>query len=160
METKHPAIQPSRLPGRGIWSVHEAIDRLFDNLMRGFEIEPLEPWRVGMEGLVSVDVSETDREVVIAADLPGMDKEDLDVTVTRDRLIIKGEKKEEREEKNKGYFRKERFFGTVYREIPLPCEVLTDKAGAEFKKGVLYISLPKSSEVLRETRRIPIKAAA
>jgi HSP20 family protein len=156
MEIKHlaPTARPAE---RGLWSIHDAIDRMFDDFFRGYEIEPLR-WEAGT-ALPSVDVAETDKEITVSADLPGMDEKDIEVSLSKDRLVIKGEKKEEKEEKKKDYYRKERRFGSVYREISLPCEVVTDKAAAEFKKGVLTITLPKSPAVLQETRKIPVKGA-
>ena len=73
-------------------------------------------------------------------------------------LTIKGEKKEEKEDKGKNYYRVERSYGSFQRSIPLPCEVETDKVEATFKKGVLNISLPKTAEAQKQRKKITVKA--
>ncbi len=146
---------------RAMGSIHEAIDRLFDDWFNGFEMETLpvfEGRRWGTD-IPKVDVAEGDKEFKVTAELPGIDEKDIDIEMARDRLIIKAEKKEEKEEKHKNYFRKERSFGAIHREIPLPTEILADKASAEFKKGVLTITLPKSPEAQKELVRIPVKGS-
>lgn len=132
------------------------IDSIFDRFFRGFELEPFR----GRFGAFSpsIDVKESDKEISVSAELPGMDEKDIDVSLTRDSLTIKGEKKEEKEEKGKDYYRMERSFGSFSRTIPLPAEVDLDKAKAEFKKGVLTVTLPKSEKALKETKKIPVKA--
>jgi HSP20 family protein len=102
-------------------------------------------------------VSETDKEIKVSAELPGMDDKDIDVSLTRDALTIKGEKKEEKEDKGKDYYKMERSYGSFTRSIPLPVEVDTDKVQATFKKGVLEITLPKTAKAIQETKKIPIK---
>lgn len=155
MEIKHLVPTIARTPERGLWSIHDAIDHIFDDFFRGYELEPLK-FGNGLN-VPSMDVAETDKEITVSAELPGMDEKDIEVSLSKDRLVIKGEKKEEKEEQKKDYYRKERRFGSVYRELALPCDVVTEKATAEFKKGVLNIMLPKSTEALKETRKIPIK---
>jgi HSP20 family protein len=103
-------------------------------------------------------VSETDKEIKVSAELPGMDEKDIDVSLTRDSLTIKGEKKQETEDKGEDYYRMERSYGSFTRSIPLPIEVDTDKVQATFKKGVLEITLPKTARAIQETRKIPVKA--
>jgi HSP20 family protein len=156
MEIRHIA-PTARSSERGLWSIHDAIDRMFEDFFRGQDVEPLR-WEAGAS-LPSIDVAETDKEITVSADLPGMDEKDVEVSLSKDRLVIKGEKKEEKEEKKKDYYRRERRFGSVYREIALPCDVATEKATAEFKRGVLNIVLPKSTDALKESRKVPIKGA-
>ncbi|GLS28456.1 Hsp20/alpha crystallin family protein [Mesorhizobium albiziae] len=91
-------------------------------------------------------------------ELPGIDQEDVDVSLTDRALTIKGEKKSEREESRKGYHVSERSYGSFYRSIPLPSGVDTDKANAEFKNGVLTVSLPKTREALSRGKKIEVKA--
>ena len=93
--------------------------------------------------LPRVDVSETDQEVHIAAELPGLEENDVDVTLERGVLTIKGEKKFEEEDKEKDYHRVERSYGLFQRSIPLPVEVDADRVDATFKNGVLRVVLPK-----------------
>ncbi|HEX5037865.1 MAG TPA: Hsp20/alpha crystallin family protein [bacterium] len=147
-----------RRPGRGLWSVHEALDRMIGDFFGETGIEPFPARALDGFQIPSVDIAETDKELTVSAELPGMDEKSIEVSLNRDRLVIKGEKKEEEEEKKKGYYRKERRFGSVYREIDLPCEVMADKVGATFAKGVLKITLPKTAQALKENVRIPVKA--
>jgi HSP20 family protein len=87
-----------------------------------------------------------------------MDEKDIDVSLTRDTLTIKGEKKEEKEEQGKDYYRMERSYGSFTRSVPLPVEVDTDKVQATFKKGVLDITLPKTARAIQETKKVPVKS--
>ncbi len=136
--------------------LRQEINSLFDYFFRGFEIEPFR----GRFGAFtpSIDVKESDKDISVIAELPGMDEKDIDVSLTRDALTIKGEKKEEKEEKRKDYYRMERTFGSFTRTIPLPTEIDVDKVKAEFKKGVLTVTLPKSEKAIKETKKIPVKA--
>jgi HSP20 family protein len=102
-----------------------------------------------------VDISENDKEVRISAELPGVDEKDLEVSVTEDSISIRGEKKEEKEEKNGERRYVERSYGSFQRRLPLPSEVDASKAKATFKKGVLTITVPKSASV-QKARKISI----
>jgi HSP20 family protein len=93
-----------------------------------------------------LDVSETDKELHISAELPGMKEEDIDVEFSGDTLRIRGEKKDERDEKQHNFHRIERSFGMFERAIPIPVEVDREQAQATFKNGVLTITLPKSEK--------------
>ncbi len=104
-----------------------------------------------------LDVSETDNGLEIVADLPGMDKKDINVSLEENLLTIKGEKKEEKERKDKHYHTIERRSGSFYRAIRLPVEVEKDKVEAAFKDGVLTLRLPKSKESTKKVAQIEIK---
>lgn len=104
-----------------------------------------------------LDVSETDNGLEIVADLPGMDKKDINVSLEDNLLTIKGEKKEEKESKDKHYHTIERRSGSFYRAIRLPVEVEKDKVEAAFKDGVLTLRLPKSKEAKKKVAQIEIK---
>jgi len=131
------------------------MDSLFNNFFRGFDLEPFES-RMGAFS-PKVDVTENEKEIKISAELPGMDEKDIDVSLQNDMLTIKGEKKEEKEDKGKDYYRMERSYGSFSRTIPLPVEVETDKVEAKFKKGVLGITLPKTAKAVAETKKISVK---
>jgi HSP20 family protein len=103
-----------------------------------------------------VDVTETDKEVKVCAEIPGVDANDIEVSVDDGRLTIKGEKKHEQEEKEKGQYRMERSYGSFERAIPLPTEVDESKARAEFKRGVLRLTLPKRAGAQRRRKKIPV----
>ena len=132
------------------------MNRLFDNFFRGFDIEPFEKRFGAFQP--DIDVTETDKEIKVSAELPGMDDKDIDVSLTRDSLTIKGEKKEEKEEKKKDFYRMERSYGSFSRTIPIPVEIDTEKAKAQFKKGVLTITLPKTAKAIKDTKKIQVKA--
>jgi len=103
-----------------------------------------------------VDLEEGDKEIVVKADLPGVDPTNVEVTVANDMLTIRGEKKEEREEKKKNFHRTERFVGQFYRSIPLPAGADADKVAAEASKGVISIRIPKKPEV--QAKKIAVAA--
>lgn len=135
------------------------INRVFDDFWSRFDRS------AGVSnGLLSVtgprtDVTETDEAVDVSVELPGMDEKDIDVSLSDDVLTIRGEKKAEREEKKKGYYLAERSYGSFYRSIPLPPGVDSEKAEAQFKKGVLTVSLPKTPEAQAKVRKIEVKAS-
>jgi len=107
----------------------------------------------------SVDVKESDKEFIIRAELPGVEEKDIDVTVTNDAVTIKGEKKEEKEDKGKNYYYMERSYGSFNRVIPLSAETEAGKAEASFKNGVLNITVPKSANSKTKGTKVPIKAS-
>ena len=101
-----------------------------------------------------------DDDIAVSAELPGLEEKDVDVTLTDNVLLIRGEKKHEKEEKERGYTYTERSYGSFERRIPIDAEVLSDKVSAVFKNGVLTVTLPKSPEAQKHVRRIPIGGAA
>lgn len=103
-----------------------------------------------------VDIEETDKELLVKADLPGVEPKNVEITVRDGMLTLKGERKEEREKKEKTYHRVERFVGSFYREIPLPSGTDPDKISAETAKGVITISIPKKPEA--QPKKIAVKA--
>ena len=105
--------------------------------------------------LPSVDVSETKNDVVVKAELPGMDPKDIEVTLSDGHLMIKGQKKHEKEEKDEDYHFVERSYGSFVRAVHLPKEVKHDKISASYKNGVLKVVLPKSEEA--KTKELKIK---
>jgi len=133
-------------------SLREAMDRLFEESF----IRPRKRWPApfGAETL-AVDMYETPEEVVITTALPGVDPEDVDVSVIGDAMIIKGESKAEEEVAQENYIRRERRYGSFSRALRLPASVVTGKATADFSKGILTLRLPKVEEV--KPKRIVIK---
>lgn len=134
---------------------HEEMNRLFDDFWRDFD--------GGSFGLSSsinfprIEMSETDKEFRIEAELPGMDEDDVELLLQDGVLTIRGEKKSEREDKSRRL--SERFYGRFERQIPLPVDVEQDRVSASFKKGVLQVTLPKSAEAVDRVKRIPIKGS-
>jgi HSP20 family protein len=131
------------------------MDALFDNFFGGFRGEPFANRFSTFNP--NVDVMEGDKEIVVSAELPGMDEKDIYVSIQKDALTIKGEKKAEREEKGRDYYRMERSYGSFSRTIPLPAEVDMDKVEAQFKKGVLKVTLPKTADAVKESKKISVK---
>lgn len=102
-----------------------------------------------------LDFFETEKEYLAQMDLPGMDKEDIQVTIENHQLIVSGERNEEKSDENKNYHRMERSHGSFYRSIPLPDNVKADAIDAEVKNGVLMVHIPKSKN--RKAKTIKIK---
>jgi HSP20 family protein len=132
------------------------MDKVFDNFSRGFELESFRK----APGMFQpkVNVADGEKEIMVTVEIPGMDEKDIELSLTKDALTIKGEKKEEKEEKGKNYHRMERSYGSFSRTLLLPVEINTDKAEAAYKKGVLTIILPKTEKAVKETKKIPIKS--
>jgi HSP20 family protein len=105
----------------------------------------------------SLDVRESDEAIVVEAELPGVDAEKVEVSITDDVLVIAGEKKEEREEEREGYRHSERRFGSFRRTVTLPTSVDREKVAADYDNGVLTIRLEKSEEEV--TKKIPVTLA-
>jgi HSP20 family protein len=138
-------------------SLQNDINRAFDNFWRGFDLPSTSSsWSLSMP---SVDVSETDKEIEVTAELPGMDEKDIDVSLAEGVLTIRGEKKSEVEKKEKDYYLQERTFGSVERVVPLPDAVDLDSANATFKNGVLTVKLAKRPEAMAATKRIAVRRA-
>jgi len=139
-------------PFRELMSLREAMDRLFEESF----IRPREAWLApfGAETL-AVDMYETPEDVVVRTALPGVDPEDVDVSVIGDTLTIKGESKAEEEVAEDNYIRRERRYGAFSRSLHLPTSVVANKATADFSKGILTLRLPKAEEV--KPKRIQIK---
>ena len=117
-------------------------------------------WWPGPEvgiGAFAVDLFDDKGDVVAKVELPGMEKDDVEVNVTDSRLTIRGEKKKEEETKDENYYRCERSYGSFSRTIDLPREVETDKARASFKNGVLEIRIPKTEAAKRKEKRIKVE---
>lgn len=138
-----------------LYRLRKEMDSLFDDFFRGFDLEPSFEHRIGSFN-PTVDVSENDKEIKVTAELPGIEEKEIDVTLNRNTITIKGEKKEEKEDTGKDYYRMERSYGSFSRSIPLPSEIELDKASAKFKKGVLTIKIPKTAKAIEEKKKIPI----
>jgi HSP20 family protein len=141
-------------------SLHKEMDRLFEDFWKGsgpqhYAKQPL------FEGALTprVDESEDDKAIHVKVELPGMDEKDVDITLANGVLTIRGEKKRDEEEKGKDWYRSERSFGVFRRSLPIPVDVDEGKIEAKFRKGILYIELPKTEEARSKIKHIPVKAA-
>lgn len=138
-------------------SLQREIDNVFKDFGRG-----LPAWG-GLGGdtmPLKVNVAETDKVLEVTADLPGVEAKDIDVKLSNGVLTIKGEKKFEKDEKQKDYRMVERSYGFFERSFTVPTEVLADKVEASFDKGVLKILLPKAPEAQAKVQKIEVKPAA
>lgn len=145
---------------RDMDALHREMDRLFEDFWRGGDRPSLlsESWAM-RDISPRVDETEDDKAFHVKVELPGMDQEDVEVTLSDGLLTIRGEKKQEEEEKGKDFYRKERSFGAFRRTLPVPGEVDESKIEASFKKGVLSIELPKTVEAQKKVKHIDVKAA-
>jgi HSP20 family protein len=131
--------------------IRREMDRLWDSFLEEGHVRRAGDW------LPSIDVSETKSDLVIKAELPGMDPKDIDISMNNGFLTIKGEKKHEREEKEENYHVVERGYGSFTRSVRLPKEVQSDKITASFKNGVLRVTLPKSEEAKKKEIKIKVE---
>jgi HSP20 family protein len=137
------------------------MNQLFEDFFRRpFDLSPFREESSLAGGFIpQMDVSETDKEINISAELPGMNADDIDISMTGNSLTIKGEKKSEKEEKGERYYRSERSYGSFRRSVPLPEEVQEEKIEATYKNGVLKVTLPKSPLAQKGTKQIEIKTS-
>jgi HSP20 family protein len=157
-ESKTPALYRD---GDPFMALHREVNRLFDDVFRGFDQFPMgrfpslassrSNW-----GWPNVEVSDTDKEIRVTAELPGLEEKDVEVTLDDDVLTIRGEKRSESEDGPRQF--SERFYGQFERRIPLGTEVEEDKAEARFKNGVLTITMPKTERARSKNKRISINS--
>jgi len=139
-------------------SLHNEIDKVFHDFtqsvgstnQRGNDNPLMSP---------VINVAETDQALELTAELPGVDQKDVDVTVLDNRLTIQAEKKIEEEDKSKDYHVVERSYGKFARSLSLPFNVDPDKIDAQFKNGILTVTLPKPPEVAAKTHKVKVKNA-
>lgn len=171
-----PKSEDSKLAERivqhPLLSLREEVDRLFDDFFSGFSLGPfgrrafeMEPFR-RLESKIStfggvlprMDISESDTEFVLTAELPGLDEKDIEVELSDGVLTIEGEKKEKKEEKKKDYHLMERHYGSIRRSYRVPVEVNEDKVSASFDRGVLTVTMPKATP-RKKAKKVPIKGS-
>jgi HSP20 family protein len=141
-------------------SFRREVDRIFDDFFSGFGPRAVGS-AVGSWGAPtpSMDVTENDKEIVITAEMPGLDDKDFEVTVAGDLLTLKGEKKAQHEQRNDDGYYIERRFGSFSRSVRLPFEVKDEEVEADYEKGLLTIRVPKPADMQREARRIEVRTA-
>jgi HSP20 family protein len=153
-------------PARAL-SPFEAMERRMEQMERMFEDFFPSPWKRGLglpsllgksmwaeEWMPKADLIDRDNEIVVRAELPGVEKDDLDLTVTDNTVTIKGETKKEEKEEKGDYYRSETSRGSFMRTFALPSEVDGSKANAEFKNGILELTLPKVEKSKRHSIKI------
>jgi HSP20 family protein len=137
-------------------TLHREMNRLFDDAFRGFDLNPLGTDRLfdrATGGWPNIEVSETDKEVKVTAELPGLEDKDVQVELANGELAIRGEKQTETEDKDRLF--SERYYGRFERRIPVD-DVEEDKVNASFKNGVLTVTLPKSPTAQQKVKRIAV----
>ncbi|HYZ63934.1 MAG TPA: Hsp20/alpha crystallin family protein [Acetobacteraceae bacterium] len=157
--------QASSDGGDPVSALQANVNRAFDDFLRMFPM-PL-PGGLGnwpttlleQGGAFQVDVQQTDKEVKITAELPGVEEGDIDVRVSDGMLTIAAEKKSGGETERDGFILRERSIGRVERTLPLPDGVDADAAQASFKNGVLTVTIPKTSQAQADTKRIPVQSS-
>ncbi|MBI3975486.1 MAG: Hsp20/alpha crystallin family protein [Armatimonadetes bacterium] len=135
-------------------SLRESMERLFDDFFtRRPAGRPLAPamWEP------AVEVFETEGEVVFRAEMPGIDPQSVDVTVSEDSLTLKAEARAEAEQKGRNYYRRELRYGAFQRSVALPTSVQTDQAKAAFKNGILEVRIPKAERAKAKTVRVEVE---
>jgi HSP20 family protein len=140
-------------PFRDLSDVQSEMNRLFDSFF-GRPSAAAAPERVWAP---AVDMYETQNELVISAELPGLDEKDIRLSITGDMLTLKGERQWSQEAKENGLYRSERWFGKFERTLPLPIPVQADKVKATYRDGVLTVSLPKAEEIKPKEIKIEVQ---
>ena len=131
-----------KLPNRS--EVRDIFEDAVEDFFESWGLEPR--WQSEVAISPALDVSETDTEYKVTAELPGMSRDDIDVTLDQGRLTISGTKEEEQKEEKENYVRTERSYGSFTRTVPLPATVDEENIEANFKDGVLSLRLPKTEE--------------
>ncbi|MGE7157098.1 Hsp20/alpha crystallin family protein [Methylorubrum rhodesianum] len=147
---------PNRMrdePASPLLMLHREMNRLFDDVFSGFGTEAFAPAMRNL-GWPSVEVVETEQGLRVSAELPGLDEKDVELFIEEGILRLRGEKRSETSDKERGYT--ERSYGRFERSLALPFAVEEDKAEASFKNGVLSVTLPRSAKTPERGRRIAI----
>jgi len=139
-------------PFRDFERMRREMDRLWDSF---FQRKPTDGKEE--EFLPALDLSETENELVVKCEIPGMERKDIDISLSDSTLTIKGEKKQEREEKKADYHLVERSYGSFTRSVQLPKEIRSDKISASYKNGILTVTLSKSEEAKKKEVKIPVQ---
>jgi HSP20 family protein len=156
--------QGGRMPTRytdPFHSFRSEMDRLFDTFMTGLpSVTSLRQGFPAAEGLTpTLDVRENDKEIIVKADLPGIDEKDIHLTFHDGVLTLRGEKKSERSDERENYHLMERSYGSFQRAIRVPETINEDNVEARFDKGVLTVTLPKRPEMVKAQKKIEIKSS-
>jgi HSP20 family protein len=140
------------------FSFRREVDRMFDDFFSGFGRRAVgAPFGSWATPTPSLDLTETEKEIVVTAEMPGLDDKDFEVNVSGDVLTLKGEKKAEHEHRNGDAYYMERRFGSFSRSVRLPFEPQDEKVDARYEKGVLTIRVPKPADMQRQVRRIEVR---
>jgi HSP20 family protein len=140
---------------RDMLSLREAMDKLFEESFVGPQWRSL--WQAEGGATLAMDVYETGEALVVSAPVPGIKPEEVEITITGNTLVIKGESKAEQREEQGNYLRQEVRYGSFQRSLQLPVDVQSDKADALFENGMLKLTLPKAEQAKPKSIKINIK---
>lgn len=159
---KEAELVKHEAPAGPLEEARQRIDELFDNFFDGFGVPRMFPTRRFGSTVAdlspSFDITETEDDVKVTAELPGMDEKDIEVNLDNNVLTIRGEKREERDETKKNYHVRERSYGGFERSFPLPEGLDREHVRATFKKGVLDVTLHKTERAKAQSKKIAITA--
>jgi HSP20 family protein len=139
-------------------SLHREVNRLFDDVFRGFDgLSAFGRFPSLRPGWPNVEISDTDKDIRVSAEVPGLEEKDIEVLLEDGVLVLRGEKKSETEDKDRQF--SERFYGRFERRIAVGSDVEQDKVNATFKNGVLTVILPKTERAQSRAKRIAINGS-
>jgi len=142
--------------GESLYDVRREMNRLFDDFFRSTDLRA--PFAQERSFTPSINVTESDESIEVTVELPGIGEDDIDLTLSRQGLTIRGEKREEKEDEGKNYYTRERSYGYFRRSIPISVDAIDqDKVEATFDKGILTVTLPKHEKAQSVTKRIEVK---
>ncbi len=157
-----PHQQPSNMNVESpLLNLQRDIDRMFDNFLQGFNVPySVRPAGINAMAAPRINITETRDAYQISAELPGVEEQDVDISLSGDVLTIKGERREEQESSERNYHRIESAYGAFQRSITLPEDADRDNINANFRNGILTIEVGKNAESQAETRKIPLSNQA
>ncbi len=146
-------------PFQELSNIRKQMDRLFEDMLSVGDREWMGLHGIGGRWTPAVEIEETDKELVLKAEIPGIDAKDLEVEVSENRVTLSGEHKEEKrtEDKKQNYFHSEFYYGNFQRVIPLPMPIKTDQIKSEFKHGVLTLTMPKVEDAPKKVVKVKLE---
>ncbi len=161
MAERHPGPwrqgvpNPSQHPNRPAQAFHKGRPRILEDFYTNFDLWPLSVFEERFHP--RIDMHEDERAILITAELPGMEEQEIEIILSRDTLTIKGEKREECQDRQRETYCMERSYGSFQRLLRLPAEVNADESSAVFRNGVLSVTLPKVEPASQSPRKITIR---
>ncbi len=146
-------------PFQELSTIRKQMDRLFEDMLSGDRHDWMGLHSMGGMWTPAVEIEETEKELILKAEIPGIDAKDLDVEVGEDRVTISGEHKEEKrsEDKDRNYFRSEFHYGQFQRVVPLPMLIKTEEIKSEFKHGILTLTMPKVEDAPKKAVKVNLE---
>ena len=157
-KTGKSEVEVRREDGNRVHALQTDINKAFENFWRAFDA-PYQPFTSGIvlpDTVPKMEVSENEHEITVSVELPGMSRDDVEVSVSDDNLTVRGERKKRTDENRKNYHLCEWSYGLVQRSVPLPAGLDLDAVRAEFDNGVLSVTLPKTEEAKSRVKRISV----